>query len=408
MERRERPKAAGLKWRKRAMGPDVPVWIAKTAATDAGYRTKTMNLAELADDPVALIARCDALNADMQIWMMTNGAIKRRWDGTFRALLELYQTDPQSPYRTALKRGTVKAYTIYLRKMIASIGDLWVHETDGRDVMEWFAEWRQGKNGKDQLPAACTAMAVLKAAVSFGIVCRKDGVKAFQDVLAELTFPKPRGREHAPTAEHIIAARLAAHKNGAPRRALLYALQFETTARQWDFIGIWHPMSDKRVSGVIAKGEKWVGPHWSDIDANLILTIKPTKTENTTEVEITYDLSACPMVVEELANFPQAMRTGPLIFNEQTGIPYRGTRLVECWRKDYDLAGIPPEIWNRDTRAGGITEGARSNASRDDRRRLAGHSSADRTENYERGTIDLEAHRNVMEKRRAFRQKNSK
>lgn len=408
MDRRQRPKAPGLKWRKRATGPDVPIWLANPAAIDAGFRPKSVRLEDLADNDAALVARCITMEGEMRTWMRTSGVTERRWDGSFRALFELYQTDPKSPYRTTLKRGTVKLYTVYLKKMVGHIGGLYIDQSDGRDVMEWFAEWRQCAKGKDQLPAALACVAVLKAAVSFGIVCRKDGVKAFQDVLAELTFPKPRGREHAPTAEHIIAARLAAHKNDAPRRALLYALQFETTARQWDFIGAWHLMSDKRVSGVIAKGEKWVGPHWSDIDANLILTIKPTKTEDTTEVEITYDLSACPMVVEELANFPQAMRTGPLIFNEQTGIPYRGTRLVECWRKDYALAGIPPEIWNRDTRAGGITEGALSDASRDDRRRLAGHSSADRTENYERGTIDLEAHRNVMEKRRAFRQKNSK
>lgn len=408
MDRGERPKASGLKWRKRASGPDVPVWLAKEVATAAGFRPRYVRLENLADNGAALVARCNVLEGEMRAWMRTSGITEQRWDGSLKALFELYQTDPASPYRTKIKPGTVKLYTIYLRKMTSHIGGLYIDQADGRDVMEWFAEWRQGAKGKDQLPAANTCIAILKAAVSFGIVCRKEGVKAFQDVLSELTFPKPRGREHAPTAEHIIAARLAAHKNGAPRRALAYALQFETTARQWDLIGTWLPVSSPKVSAVIARGEKWVGPHWSDIDANLTLTIQPTKTEDTTEVEITYDLSACPMVVEELANFAHHERVGPLIFNENTGIPYRGSSFTEGWRKDYKLAGIPEAIWNRDTRAGGITEGALSGASRDDRRRLAGHSKADRTESYERGTIDLEAHRSVMVARRAFREKNSK
>ena len=40
---------------------------------------------------------------------------------------------------------------------------------------------------------------------------------------------------------------------------------------------------------------------WAVIDENLILKIKPTKTEDTTGVEVTFDLSVCPMVMEELA-----------------------------------------------------------------------------------------------------------
>lgn len=403
----ERAKAVGLKWPKRAT-ERIPVWHASKAAKKAGYRPKCVDLKELADNPEALLGRCDTLQSQMLIWMRANGVSERVWDGSFKALLELYQIDPQSPYKTALKPGTVKVYTTYLGKLIPHIGGLYLVERDGRDVMEWFAEWRRGPDGKDQLPAACTVLAVLKAAVSFGIVCRKPGVKEFQDVLNELQFPKPRRRDQAPTADQIIAARLAAHKNGAPCRALLYALQFETTGRQWDFIGSWWPMSDPRISTVMNHKEKWFGPRWSDIDESLILNMKPTKTEDTSEVEITYDLAACPMVMEELANFPPGRRVGPLIINEWTGHPYRPTALVVGWHKDYDLAGISRKILNRDTRAGGITEGGLAKASRDDRRRLAGHTDERRTLDYERGTIDLEAHRSVMAARRQFREKNGK
>lgn len=405
MERQQRPQAPGLRWRDRAGSRSIPVWFASAGANLAGYRPKSVKLSHIADDMLA--AKCEQLQSEMLLWMREHRTPEKSFDGTFKALLELYQTDPQSPYRTQLKRPTVRVYTVYLAKLIRNIGALHIAQSDGRDIIGWFAEWREGKNGKDQLPAACTALAVLKAAVSFGIICRKPDVKAFQDILGELEFPKPKSRKHAPTAEQIIAARLAAHRNGAPRRALVYALQYETTARQWDFIGAWLHLADPKVSAVIDRNEKWIGPHWSDIDGNLTLTIRPTKTEDTTEVEITYDLAACPMVVEELANFPADLRIGPIAINERTGKPYRGTAFTEGWRRDYKLAGIPQEVWNRDTRAGGITEGRLSGASKDDRRRLAGHSNEATTDGYERGTIDLAAHRNVMAARAEFRKKNS-
>ena len=71
-------------------------------------------------------------------------------------------------------------------------------------------------------------------------------------------------------------------------------------------------------------------------DDNLMMKIKPTKTEDNTEVEISYDLSMCPMVMEELVHFPMEARNGPIIINPKTN--------------------LPPGMCCRDFRAGGITE----------------------------------------------------
>lgn len=403
MEREKRPESAGLKWRTRATGPDVPYWFASEAAVKVGYPVKSSNLREYAGRPSLLVERCERLQSEMNLWMVNRAMPERKFDGTFKHLLERYQTDPKSPFNRKLKPGVRRSYLVYIKKLISHIGALAIAKSDGTDVMDWFVDWRVGDNGKDQLAAACMALSVLKAGVSFGIICRLEGVKAFQDILAELEFPKPKSRKHAPTAQQITAARLAAHKHGAPERALVYALQFETTARQWDFIGIWLPLSDVKVSAIIDRRSKWVGPHCSDIK-DMTLTIKPTKTEDSTEVEMTFDLSACPMVVEELAHF--ARQDGPLIVNHKTGLPYRPKAFTKGWRKDYKAADIPEEVWNRDTRAGGITEGRLSGALKEDRRRLTKHASEEQAEDYERGTIDLEAHRNVMAARRQFRAKN--
>jgi len=391
----------GLKSRKRTDGT-AWYWLPNEAAVKAGYPVKSVNLTMYADRPDLLKAKAERCQAEMNLWMRQGKMPEKQFNGTFRDLFERYQTQPKSTFHE-IKPNVRRSYLVYLRKMIRHIGPLTLNNSTGLDVKEWFAEWRVGVDGRDQLAAANMALSVLKAAVSFGVICRLDGVKEFQDVLAELEFPKPKHRKQAPTPQQIIAARLAAHKHGAPERALVYALQFETTARQWDFTGVWLPLSDPKPSAVIDGRTKWVGPHWSDTKDG-VLTIRPTKTEDSTAVEITYDLSVCDMVVEELAH--HTVREGPMIINRSTGLPYRPKAFNEGWRKDYEAAGIPKEIWNRDIRAGGITEARLSGASQDDRRRLAGHTEADQTGEYERGVVDMQAHRNVMAARRQFRAKN--
>ncbi|MGO4836160.1 hypothetical protein AB4144_28340 [Rhizobiaceae sp. 2RAB30] len=57
-------KAPGLKWRKLANGVS-PVWVADEADVKNGYQPKTVNLSPIADQPDMLVARCNALQADM-------------------------------------------------------------------------------------------------------------------------------------------------------------------------------------------------------------------------------------------------------------------------------------------------------------------------------------------------------
>jgi hypothetical protein len=396
-----RPVTTGLKWRPRKTGPDVPYWFADADAVKNGYRPKSENLKRYEHDAGLLVSRCEKLQTDLLVWRLGIKPAKPGFDGTFKALLELFQTDKKSPLHTH-KPGTIKIYTLYLKQLIADHGNVAIDDTDGRMVMDWFGDWRS-KKGRDQLSVGLMKLAILKAANSFGILCRMPGCIEFEAVLGKLEFESLPARTHAPTAQQIIAARQAAHAANAPLRALLYALQFETTARQWDFIGQWLPLSDKKPSAIIDRGKKWVGPMWSWIDKNLVLNMTPTKTEDTTAVEVWFDLSVCPMVMEELALIDPEKRVGPLIINERTGLPYRDTVFSMGWRRDFKAAGLPEKMWNRDFRAGGISEGGKAGVSRDDRKTVAGHAKEETTEGYERGTVSLEAHRRTMLKRVPFR-----
>lgn len=399
MHKHDRPRAPGLKWRQRKNGPDVPYWFANTNAVSTGYPVRSANLKHLTNRPADIVARCIRLQSEMQQWL-DGTTSKLELDGTFGSLFRIYETDPESGYRE-LKPHVQRIYDIYIARLKTCIGASELNTTDGRDLKRWFRTWRTDVDGSDHLPRARMMLAILKAAVTFGVICRRAGCRELRDILSALEFPTAPSRTSAPTANHVIAARKAAHAAGAPSRALVYALQFEATLRQWDIIGQWVPISDLRPSAIEYGGMKWIGPMWSAINDNLILKVKPTKTENTTAVDVAFDLSACPMVMEELANIPADKRVGPIIVNEFTKRPYSEHSFQYGWKADFKTAGLPDGLWNRDIRAGGVTEGGKAGASKDDSRKVAGHAREETTEIYDRDQI--EAHRRVMRARTAYR-----
>jgi hypothetical protein len=216
-----------------------------------------------------------------------------------------------------------------------------------------------------------------------------------------LRLPKPEPRDLAPTAADVDKVRAAAHDQGRHRAAFAYALQFETTARQWDIIGQWVDISDPRPSSVTHLGRKWIGATWANIDENMIFTITPSKTEGTTRAKIHVNLGRCPMVMAEIALIPEDARSGPLVLNETTGRPYATKAWDRVWHGAREAAGLSTDLWNRDLRAGGITEAEMAGASVDDRAKMAGHSKKVNASVYSRDR--LAASDRVVEARERFR-----
>jgi hypothetical protein len=375
-----------------------PIWRATKAAVAEGYPVKSVNLSMYADDPAALERRCDRLQVEMRSWLSGRRGNTKVFDGTLRSLVDLYQSDPESPYH-GLPASTREPYDVYLRVLRKEVGERQIDRCDARDVKRWFAAWTEGGH----LAKGKMIIAVLKAILSFGIQCRNPGCAEFKAILSEMRFPSLPSREQAPTAAQIIAARAAAKGAGHPLAALSYALQFEGDMRQWDARGQWVPMADKRPSTVHYRGKKWLGPHWSQVDPNLILRFKPTKTAFTSGAEVAIDLSVCPMVVEDLEGIQLEQRTGPMILDPKTGRPYTKDRFSRVWRAARKAAGIPADIWNRDVRAGGTTESRAAGAKIDDLRKIVGHTAGSKmtAEVYDRDK--LEAHRRVAKARKTWR-----
>ena len=83
--------------------------------------------------------------------------------------------------------------------------------------------------------------------------------------------------------------------------------------------------------------------------------------------------------------------------NEATGDP---ARWEMTWRAVRAAAGLSPELWNRDLRAGG-TEGQMAGAALEDRAKMAGHSAKINQAVYSRDR--LAASNRVVEARERFR-----
>jgi len=383
----------GLIWRKLPSGKRVPMWRAPKAAIKAGFSVKTWNLSECPPDE--LPARCQRIWAEAMAFL---GEKPTAYDGTVRSLMELYQLHKDSPYRH-LKPSTLRPYDTYISKIILAYGSRRIDRITGLDVLRWNEDWR---GAEQHLAAAGMATAVLKAALSFGQLCGYADCKQLREILSVLHVPNPKPREQAPTAFEVRRAMVAAIELGQPSVAFCYALQFETAARQYDIAGQWVPLNDPSISSICHKSLKWIGPTWAAINADMTLTLTPSKTERTTGRRIHINLTLLPLVMEALTAIPLEARQGPLVVDSRSGKPFLPNCFAAFWAKVRRSAGLPKALWNRDLRAGALTEGGMAGASADDRAKLAGHSGPKMTrEVYDRDVL-VSANR-VAELRKKFR-----
>jgi integrase len=366
-----RVKVPGLVWVRRRKS-FTPYW----QASDKNFKPRTVNLASVADQPDELAKRCDAWQAEMLEWRFARTANPLDFDGTIGRLSRAYQTHPQSSFRR-LAPSSRHAYLHYLKRIEVEIGSRTVNEISGLDLKQWHEKWSEG--GK-KLAGSRTCRQVLRAMVDFGVEARLRGCSDLATSLrvASRALPGPRPRSMTVAADDVVRLRAAAHADGRPSSALAYALVFETTLRLWDVIGQWLPAAGvtglrrHRNMGI----KKWAGLCWEDIAADLVMRYVPSKTSEKTGLAVTFPLAEAPMVMEELAYWPQEARQGPVIVNANTSLPWAAARFAQMWARDRKTVGLSPKVWARDLRASGITEGRAAGVAIDDVAKVAGHSSA--------------------------------
>jgi hypothetical protein len=375
--------APGRKRMVRANGRINVYWVASPAAVKAGYRPKTVPLNDDRGDVVAtpeIAARCRALWAEMLEFM---AGVERGPSGasigTIAWVVDLYQTDQDSPYRR-IRPATRPGYDRALAIVRSTVGERRLDTVTANDVRRWFKNWgRAGEEGELANPRrAYWCLQMLRIAVKYGKGLRNAACRELSEILTDTEFPAPRGRRQAMSAEQAAAIVIKAHEIALPNLARAVALQFGCALRQKDVIGEWvkSPGGEQWTSGLL-----W-GEH---IKADWQLE-KPTSKSNFSEIA-EFDLRLLPTVMDELQRTPATSRIGPVILDERTGKPYRQREFARRFREVAGAAGVPDTIWNMDARAGAVTDAYDKGAREVDAMDLGTHTQLATNRRYSRNRM---------------------
>ena len=378
--------APGLKPRRKSDGTVVWYWCAANCSRKtAAYPLKTVRLADQSpggDD--ARAAQCQQLHMELQLWLndMDPNRVfdKTGFDGTVAALIRYYREHPHSPYRE-LKYNTQHVYDQQLDTLRDVVGKRRLGSLTGVDFLAWYKNFA----GEDEahVSSAHKLMNMFRIAISWGVVLELPQCSRLREILSEMRFAKPAPRTTFLSFDQAVAIIDKAHEMGLPSIALAQALQFELTMRQKDVIGEWLPGGDASSGAIMSAGRRWAnGLLWSHIGADGVLRKVTTKTG----AEAVFEIARYPLVVQELSRWG-GPKVGPMVIDERSGLPYRNQRFSKRWREVATAAGVPQDVYNMDSRAGGITEATDAGAPIEAVRHHATHRDARTTMRYSRQTL---------------------
>jgi hypothetical protein len=375
---REPGDAPGLDWKRRLKDDArIPRWRARKKAVALGYRPSVIQLHIDPNDHAAIAERCRAEWKKMEAWL-ANERPARRFDGTVASLIDLYLADENSPYHD-LRARSQRSYDQRLKILKRSVGARRIDRLNGEDFRRWYRKLREPKSSglPPRIARAHGCMTMLRILFGYGQTIGLPNCDKLKGILAEMRFKDTQPRRTVITYEQVVAFIAKAHELGRPELALAQALQFEGTLRQIDVIGEWLPDAEQPSTRRWANGLLW--QHIRDY----VLIKDTTKTGQ----ESSIDFKLYPLALAELQRVSPDQRVGPVIIDSRTGQPFKERRFQEKWRAVARFAGIPDDVMNRDSRAGGVTEGSDAGADLEHLRHHASHSSVTTTARYSRKTL---------------------
>lgn len=383
----EDPNFPGRQRRERKNGSIVFYWCAQSKAIALEFLPKTERLNYPADSD-EMSQRCFALQAQMDRWL-ADPSRADRYDGkrikTIRELIRLYTSDPESPYR-ALDYSSRKVYDWQLGQIDKAVGERVIANLAGKDFRRWYDQFRRPTEpgGPEHIAKAHGLMTMVRTLFTFGVLWRVPEAAVVRDILAKMDFQNAPPREEHLTYDMAVAFIDKALELGELAMALSQALEFDLTLRQTDVIGKWEPRADDPT--ILDWGSGLLWQHISRPD--LILHYTPGKTEHSTNQKVVFDLNEYVLVMRVFRRLPVIPDIGPMIVNHKTGLPFTYSAYHKRWCKIAELTGvIPKTIWNRDSRAGGVTEGGDAGAHIEDLAQHAGHARLETTRRYNRKTL---------------------
>lgn len=385
--------AAGLAWRPRRNGW-AAVWLARQDIAGKGFKPATHQIgvftSELTEADLLLIRKeCARLQSQMYAFLDDK---PKTFGGTVRELVSAYQIDPDCTYQT-MRYKTRRDTDNMLKKIVAKYGAVKLVDLDVREFKRWYESfrWPDGKDGRELITTGHAVMTTVRMVLTFGKLFEiektpRDKISEcarLKDILSEMTFELAKPRTEAMTLRQCEDIIKAAHLAGSPSIALAQALQFDLRARQKDIIGEWVPVSEPGISVIDPQhARKWLrGLRWEEISGTMILQHPASKTGKMIE----RDLKLYPMIAAELDRIPAEKRSGPVVICELTGRPWKQNNFRIRWRKIATAAGVPPTVFNMDSRAGGITETIEATGGNvEAARKEADHATLEQTAPYSR------------------------
>jgi hypothetical protein len=370
--------APGLEWKKRARdGARIPRWRARKSAVALGYRPSVIQLEIDPNDAAAIAERCRKEQAKLEAWL-ANEHSEPRFDGTMGSLIDIYASAENSPYQNLRYRSQVN-YDRQLRLLKETVGERRIDKLTGDDFDRWYRKWREPKRpgSPPRIGRAHSLITRLRTLFGYGQRRAYPNCEKLKNVLSEMRFKATPPRKVIITYRQVVAFISKAHELKEPELALAQALQFEGTLRQIDVIGEWLPDPER------PSGFRWAnGLLWQHIP-DYVLTKDTTKTGQESRI----DFKLYPLALAELQRVPSDERVGPVIINRVTGEPFKSSTYRRRWRAVARAAGIPDEVENRDSRAGGVTEGSDAGADLEHLRVHASHADGRTTARYNRRTL---------------------
>lgn len=378
--------APGLKTRRRADGSIAAWWVASNCSRHTeGFTPRTISLDDV--PPEKWPETCRWYHQELKAWLRQRTPPTKPAAPTIASMIDQYLAHELSPYQR-IKYNSRASYDHALKQIRKAVGEVYLRDIRGVDFMTWHAKQKEHHG----IQGAYSFMAMLKRVLRWAVVLEIADAKRLVDIVSELEFEQCAPRTALLTYRDALAIIAEAHRRGRPSIALAQAIQFELTFRQKDVIGEW--IADMTGSGIrhtarnATVPKRWEsGLLWSHIDESMILRKMVSKTAKTTRAVAEFDLRLYPLVLAEMERVPAERRIGPMILNEETGQPYTASVFRVLWREIATAAGISPDVQNRDSRAGGVTEGTDAGASLEQVRHHATHASTTMTGRYSRNTI---------------------
>lgn len=359
----------------RRRGGKTLYWSAESLAVDLkGFPDPLIRLPADAN-ATELGDLCKGYAKTLADWLNEEEKPKWRYDGTVAGLCDVFKKHPHSPMQD-VKWNTADSYVDSFKVIRSTVGKRAVRALNAvNDCKEWYQRWRSPAKagGPERIKRAHDAMAAFRMAVRFGAALRFPNCKDLAKELSMLRFERADQREGQMTfeqAKRFVTTALASGEKRDLYMAIGVAAQFETILRQKDIIGEWHD-------------DAWTGQFtWENIPGG-ILRIKTSKSRY--KKTATFDLASFDLLWPLIQSVPQPERAGTIVKGE-LDLPVRERSYRKWFREIATAAGIPRQVWNMDTRAGGVTEALESGADLDTVRRAATHSKASMTLRYERDT----------------------